>query len=58
MNHMNIKTSYAPAPVPLREFDWQAIDDNTYDGPGSVIGFGPTEALAVADLLMQLSWRE
>jgi hypothetical protein len=54
---MNIQTSYDPPPIPIREFDWRAIDDDTYSGPGSLIGFGKTEAEAVADLLMQLGWR-
>jgi hypothetical protein len=33
---------------------YSAIDDDTYDGPGSPIGTGPTEAAAIADLLEQL----
>jgi hypothetical protein len=34
---------------------WVAYDDNTYDGPGSTIGWGETEAEAVTDLLEQLN---
>lgn len=30
---------------------WVAIDDDTYDGPGSPIGQGPTEIAAIRDLL-------
>jgi hypothetical protein len=30
---------------------WVAVDDETYDGPGSDIGCGPTEQEAVIDLL-------
>lgn len=33
---------------------WSAIDDDTYDGPGSPIGWGATEAAAVADLIAWL----
>lgn len=29
---------------------WHAIDDDTYDGPGSHMGHGETEAEAIADL--------
>jgi hypothetical protein len=51
---MKISTSYDPAPIPMRCFDWMAVDDDTYDGPGSPIGLGATEAEAIADLLDQL----
>jgi len=51
---MNIQTLYDPPPIPLREFDWRALHDDTYDGPGCPIGFGQTEPEAIADLLMQL----
>jgi hypothetical protein len=51
---MKIKTSYVFPPIPIRNFDWCAYDDNTYDGPGSVIGWGPTRESAIADLLEQL----
>jgi hypothetical protein len=50
----NIKTTFYPPPIPDRRFDWLAIDDNTYDGPGSPIGTGATEQEAIADLLEQL----
>jgi hypothetical protein len=33
---------------------WTAIDDNTYDGPGSALGHGATREEAVADLLWKL----
>jgi hypothetical protein len=54
---MNIVTSYDPPPIPARQFDWSAVDDSTYDGPGSPIGTGASEADAVADLLEQLEER-
>lgn len=50
---MNIKTSYAITPIPLRCCDWSAIDDDTYDGEGSPIGYGATEQEAIDDLLYQ-----
>jgi hypothetical protein len=51
---MKISTSYDPPPIPIRSFDWMAVDDDTYDGPGSPIGLGATEQEAIADLLDQL----
>ena len=52
---MTIKTSFDYPPIPLRSFDWSAIDDQSYDGPGSPLGQGPTEAAAIADLLQQIA---
>jgi hypothetical protein len=49
-----IITTYDPPPIPFRGCDWSAIDDRTYDGPGSPIGYGRTEDEAIADLLSQL----
>jgi hypothetical protein len=51
---MTIKTTYWAKPIPLRNFDWSAIDDATYDGPGCPIGHGATEAEAIRDLRTQL----
>jgi hypothetical protein len=57
---MNIKTAYerkpgrvdGPKPFP---FDWEAWDDDTYTGePGDPLGFGATEAEAIADLMVQI----
>lgn len=50
---MNIKTSFWAKPIPYRQFDWSAIDDDTYDA-GCPIGYGKTEADAVYDLLLKL----
>lgn len=50
----NVVTSYWAKPIPLRQFDWEAIDDNTFDGPGSHVGYGATAQEAVADLLEQI----
>jgi hypothetical protein len=51
---MTIKTSYVFPPIPDRSRDWCAYDDDTYDGPGSVLGWGPTKEAAIADLLERL----
>jgi hypothetical protein len=49
-------------PIPIRHFDWSAIDSNTYDADcdqegyfsNSPQGSGETEAEAINDLLEQL----
>lgn len=53
---MNIKTerTYQPHPAPA----WLAVDDDSYDGPGSPIGEGLTEAEAIADLQTQVVERQ
>ena len=53
---MNIQTSYDFPPIPVRDFDWSAIDADTYDGaPDSCnryqVGRGPTQESAIQDLL-------
>ena len=50
---MKIKTSYVYPPIPDRSHDWCAYDDDTYDGPGSTLGWGQTREEAIADLLAQ-----
>lgn len=45
---MNIKVSHAYAN------EYYAVDDDTYDGPGSAIGSGATPAAAVNDLVSQI----
>ena len=57
---MNIKTQCICPPIPSRNFDWLAYDDNTYDGaPDSgtrnQLGHGATEQEAIADLMEQLA---
>ncbi len=37
--------------------EWTAIDDNSYDGEGSPMGWGATEQIAVDDLKEQLTER-
>lgn len=56
---MKIITTYIHPPIPIRCFDWQAVT-NDYDGapdaswPANCIGYGNTEAEAIADLNEQL----
>jgi hypothetical protein len=48
---MKIRTDYWPKPIPIRRFDWTAVNDAVYDGsPGQPVGCGTTEAEAIADL--------
>ena len=51
---MRIKAEHVFPPIPDRRFDWSAVDDATYDGPGCPIGYGATEQEAIADLLDQI----
>jgi hypothetical protein len=55
---MKIRTDFWMKPIPARQFDWSAIDDDTYDGAPDAgpqaVGYGATEAEAVADLMAQL----
>lgn len=49
-----IITQYEQKPIPIREFDWSAVDDN-YDGAEDSgnrhqIGYGATEQEAIDDL--------
>jgi hypothetical protein len=49
---MKIRTTHWAKPIPLRQFDWEAVDDN-YEA-GCPIGYGATEQEAINDLLSQL----
>lgn len=51
---MKITTEHVFPPIPIRSFDWSAIDSDTYDGDGSPVGRGATEQEAISDLLEQL----
>lgn len=54
---MKIETSFVYPPIPIRDFDWQAVDSDTYDGAeGShcPIGHGATELAAIHDLINQI----
>ena len=63
---MKIKTHFDMKPIPDRNFDWAAVDEDTYDcdcdelGYFSLapIGYGATEAQAIADLKEQLEDEE
>ena len=53
---MKIATDYWPKPIPIREFDWTAVDSDSYDGAPdshSPVGYGRTENEAITDLLTQ-----
>ena len=51
---MKIRTNFVHPPIPYRGSDWVAYDEQTYDGPGSLIGSGATEQEAIADLIEQV----
>jgi hypothetical protein len=54
---IKIRTTFEYPPIPVRSFDWSAIDDDTYDGADDSscpIGHGATEQDAIDDLLDQL----
>jgi hypothetical protein len=58
---VKIRADFIYPPIPLRQFDWCAYDEDTYDGaPDShcPIGYGATEEEAVADLMEQIEERE
>ncbi len=52
---IKIRTENVYPPIPIRDYDWSAVDDNTYDGEGCPIGWGRTEQAAIDDLIEQLS---
>ena len=49
-DQITIKLSHWRKPIPARDGDWCAVDDDTYD-VGSPIGWGATALEAVSDLL-------
>lgn len=55
---MKIETSFVYPPIPIRQFDWSAIDADTYDGADDSncpIGYGATEQEAIDNLLDQMN---
>jgi hypothetical protein len=52
LHGLTIHTSYDPKPIPIRGYDWSAIEDS-YE-PGMPVGYGRTEEKALEDLLEQL----
>lgn len=47
-----VRTYYEFPPIPLRDFDWSAIEED-YE-PGRPVGRGRTEQEAISDLNEQL----
>ncbi len=52
---VTVRTNYDPKPVPSRQYDWSAIDDERYDGAEdssnrNQIGYGATETEAIQRL--------
>lgn len=47
----DIRLSFAPPPIPTRDFDWSAVREGWE--PGGLIGQGRTPIVALADLLEQ-----
>lgn len=55
---MKIRTELVYPPIPMRDYDWSAVDDQTYDGdPSQPIGRGRTEWAAIDDLMEQMDER-
>lgn len=48
---MNITTHFVNPPIPKREFDWCAVDADTFDDEGGHIGYGKSEQAAIANLM-------
>ena len=54
---LNIRTCFDYPPIPVRDYDWVAYFDDTYEPPdvdgvgGDIIGTGRTEADAIEDLI-------
>lgn len=58
---MKIETTFVYPPIPIRAFDYSAIDADTYDPDPechSPVGWGATETEAIADLKDQLELGE
>jgi len=51
---IDIATSHVYPPIPVRQFDWCAWDDNR-GADCSPYGYGATEEAAIADLLENLA---
>ena len=52
---MKLVTEFWAKPIPQRYFDWSCVDSDSYDGPPGIIGYGKTEAEAVADWRQQFA---
>lgn len=53
LSKIKIRTENVYPPIPVREWDWSAVDDNTYE-PGCPIGWGRTEQAAISALVDEL----
>lgn len=57
---MRIRTHNTFPPIPIRDFDWCAYDDDTYDGADDAgpqcVGYGRTVEEAIADFLRECGW--
>ena len=60
---MKIQTHFVYPPILIRDFDWSAVDADTYDADcddergffsNSPIGYGRTEQAAIDDLMAQI----
>ncbi len=52
---MLIRTTFSPTSLPDRQYDWTAVDVDTYDGAEDsstkyMVGYGATEEEAILDL--------
>lgn len=56
LGQRRIVTEYVCPPIPMREHDWSAVRED-YE-PGDLIGWGPTEAAAIEDLMDQEDERD
>jgi hypothetical protein len=65
---MKIVTNFDYPPIPFRQFDWSAVDSDTYDADYDYelgqhvskcpVGRGATEIEAIRDLLDQMEERD
>ena len=62
INGIKVRTTHEYPPIPVRNMDWSAVDDDTYDVDcdqdgyfsTSPVGRGATEDEAIKDLLEQI----
>ena len=65
INGIRVRTEFEYPPIPVRDMDWSAIDEDTYDVDcdqdgffsTSPVGRGATEQEAITDLLEQIEDR-
>ena len=55
---MKLRATYAPPPIPDRNYDWSVVDSDTYDGAEDSrnrhhIGYGRSKEAAIADWHLQ-----